>query len=116
MHANEERTNCGRGLTRWEMNAFWAMSALGGALLAVLVVLVIPRLLAPVLVLPRGVWAALAFLVLGLAQYPAMRTQARLAQPTRKISFERFLRALLLGLVVAALISFAFRAIGLGPY
>lgn len=116
MHTSQERTNDGPGMTRWEMNAFWAMSALGGGLLAGVTVLVIPRLLAPVLVLPFGVWAALAFLVLGLAMYPAKRTQARLAQPSRKISFKRWLMALLAGLVVAALVYFALRAIGLDPY
>jgi uncharacterized membrane protein YdjX (TVP38/TMEM64 family) len=115
MHANEERTNYGRGLTRWEMNAFWAMSVLAGAFLMLLVGFVIPRLLAPVLGLPLVVWAFLAFLVLGLAQYPVRRTEARLAQPTREISFKRFLIAMLLGSAVGALVFLALGAI-LGPY
>lgn len=111
MHANEERTNCGPGLTRWEMSAFWITSTLTGALLMLLVGFVTPRLLAPVLVLPLGVWAGLGFLVLGLALYPVMRTEARLAQPTRGLSFKRFLIAMLLGSVVGALVFLAWRAI-----
>lgn len=103
-------------MTRWELNAFWAMSALGGALLALVTAFLIPRLFAPVIVLPFGVWLALAFLVLGSALYPARRTQARLAQPSRNISFKRFLMADLVGLTVAALVYSALRAIGLDAY
>jgi hypothetical protein len=111
MHANEERTNCGRGLTHWEMNAFWATSALAGAFLMFLVGFLIPRLLAPVLVLPPVVWAGLGFLVLMLPMYPVRRAEARLAQPTRELSFKRFLMAMLLGSVVGALVFLALRAI-----
>lgn len=104
------------GVTRWELNAFWATSALAGALLALVTVHVIPRLLAPVIVLPFGVWLALAFLVLGLAQYPVRRIEARLAQPNRNISFKRFLMALLAGLVVASLVYLGLGAVGLDAY
>lgn len=102
-------------LTRWEMRAFWTASTLAGALLAFLVGFLIPRLLAPVLRLPLVVWSVLAFLVVGLALYPVMRTDARLAQPTRELSFRRFLTGALLGSVVSALVFLALRAI-LGPF
>ncbi len=115
MHANEERTNYGRGLTRWEMNAFWATGALAGAFLMLVVGYVIPMLLAPVLVLPPVVWAFLSFLGLMLPIYPVRRAEARLAQPTRELSFKRFLIAMLLGSAVGALVFLALRAI-LGPY
>lgn len=111
MHANEERTNCGPGFTCWEMNAFWATSALAGAFLMLVVGYVIPRLLAPLLVLPPVVWAFLAFLVLMLPMYPVRLAEARLAQPTRELSFRRFLMAVLLGSVVGALVFLALRAI-----
>jgi hypothetical protein len=111
MQVNEERANCGPGLTRWEMSAFWTTSVLAGALSMLLVGFVIPRLLAPVLVLPLVVWAGLAFLALGLLLYPVMRTEARLAQPTRVLSFRRFLIVMLVGSAVGALVFLGLRAI-----
>lgn len=108
----QEHTDGARCMTPWELNAFWAMSALGGALLALVTVFLVPRLLAPVIILPFGVWLALAFLVLGLALYPVNRTEARLIH-SRSLSFRRFLMADLIGLTVAALVYLALRAMGL---
>jgi hypothetical protein len=76
-----------------------------------LVGFVAPRLLAPVLVLPLVVWAGLAFLAVGLPLYPVMRTEARLAQPTRELSFNRYLVGMLLGSAVGALVFLGVRAI-----
>lgn len=115
MHANQELADVGRGLTRWEMNAFWATSALSGAFFMLVVGFVIPRLLEPVLALPPVVWVFLALLVFLLPMYPVRRLELRLMRPARRLSFSRFLMAMLIGSVVGTLVFVALHAIG-GPF
>jgi hypothetical protein len=115
MHANEELTDSRYELTHWEMNAFWATSVLAGAFLMFVVGFLIPKLLAPVLVLPLGVSFALGFMALAVALYPVLRIDARLAQPPRRLPFRRYLMGMLLGSVVGTLVFLVLREIG-GPF
>jgi hypothetical protein len=91
-------------LERWEMNAFLAMSSLAGALVAVVVSFMLPRLLGVRVDLPKAVWAGLGFLAIMLCLYPALRVQGRLEDPPRILSWTRYLLGCLIGSLVAALV------------
>lgn len=91
-------------LERWEMNAFLAISFLAGALVAVAVSFMLPRLLGVRLDFPKAVWAGLGILTIMLCLYPALRVQGRLEEPTRILSWTRYLVACLMGSLVGALV------------
>jgi hypothetical protein len=100
-----EHTTESGGLTRRELNAFLATSSLAGALLMLVVWVLIPRVLAPLLELPRPVWLGLGFLVLSWSLYPALRAHARLGRPPRILSWKRYLVGSLVGSGIGALVS-----------
>lgn len=106
-----------RGLRRWEMRAFWATSTLAGTFLALIAWFLVSGLLAHMLGLPeaaaQAAGAGVAFL-LGLGTlFPVLRTQARLEESPKGMSFKRHVLSSLVGLVVCALVFFALRAAGL---
>jgi len=92
------------GLTRWELNVFLVMSSLAGAFLLVIVSFLIPRLVEPLLELPRPVWFGLGFFVLMWTLFPALRAHARFERPPRILSWRRFLTGTLIGALVGALV------------
>jgi hypothetical protein len=102
-HGVEQRGDSG-GLTRWELNWFLATSVLAGAFLMALVSAAIPRVLAPLLELPRPVWFGLGFLVLGWTIYPALQVSGRLARPPWVVPWKRFLVGSLIGSLVGTLV------------
>jgi hypothetical protein len=100
-----------RGLQRWEMNAFLAVSSLAGALVAVVVSFMLPRLLGSRLDLPEAVWTGLGFMAIMLCLYPALRVQGRLQEPPRILPWARYLLGCLIGAVVGALVFVGLQAL-----